>query len=62
MSSEIAFCLAVVALTIAILALIAALDAREFWRSLLEDYRASKRSETRDEWATRDPLRGRPRV
>jgi len=36
-----AFCLAVAALAVALFALVAALDAREFWRALLDDYRGA---------------------
>lgn len=41
------FCLAVVAVCIAVFALIVALDARDFWRALLDDYRASERARAR---------------
>lgn len=53
-----AFTLAGLALVVALIALIAALDAREFWRALLDDYRAGPRVQTREDWWRRDPLRG----
>jgi len=37
-----AFCLAGAALLVALFALVAALDAREFWRALLDDYRGAQ--------------------
>ena len=44
--------LSVCALIVAIVALLAALDAREFWRALLEDYRGAQLSrERRDRMA-----------
>lgn len=45
----VALTLAACALAIAVVALLAALDAREFWHTLLEDYRTSQRSRERQD-------------
>jgi len=55
-----AFCLAGAALLVALFALVAALDAREFWRALLDDYRGAARVRERSDELPPSFYRKRP--